>query len=708
MPNRRQQNSREIYGVAIIALGLLTALSLFQAAGWFGYYVLIGLKWAVGSGRYILPVCLLVLGALFFTKNPEESLEKTTLGFALLTLAATVALHLKVPEARAFKPTYIWAYGGFIGAAFSTLLKSLVGLAGSYVLVAAGAVVSVLFVTGVSLRELTAGFRTAAKARRETGNRKEAGAKALRPRPAVIEGSARGDEETVILQRPIPIPTLKMSKSQEAAAALEQLAMVDDVEGDGSAYRLPPVSLLKRSPVVKGGGRQSEKEQIAVLEQTLRDFDIEAVVERVVKGPTVTRFELQLASGIKVNRIVSLADDIALALASADIRVLAPIPGRSAVGIEVPNAHRELVTLGDIMHNIPTNQGGPLLVPIGKDITGQAVLASIGDMPHLLIAGATGSGKSVSVNGILMSLLLRARPDQVKLILIDPKRVELNLYNDIPHLLVPVVTGPKDAAMVLNWAVGEMEARYQLMADAKVRNITGYNEIVAERFSDREPLSYIVIVIDELADLMMVAAGDVEDAICRLAQMARAVGIHLVVATQRPAANIITGQIKANIICRIAFAVSSQVDSRVVLDANGAEKLVGKGDMLYQSQDSAKARRLQGAYVTEQEVELVVDFIKKQAKPEYKREILADKKVKPEIEYVDDLFDEALEMVVLTGQASTSSLQRRLRVGYARAARLVDMLEQRGLVGPADGSKPRAVLITREELNELRGVETGT
>ncbi|MDP1807987.1 MAG: DNA translocase FtsK 4TM domain-containing protein [Actinomycetota bacterium] len=708
MPNRRQQNSREIYGVAVIALGLLVTLSLFQAAGWFGSYVLIGLQWAVGSGRYILAVFLLVLGALFFTKNPEESLEKTTLGFALLTLTVTVALHLRVAESQAFKPAYVWANGGIVGAAVSALLKRLVGLAGSYVLVAAGAVVSLLFVTGASLREITQNIAASAKSRQEAGGRESPGAKALRPRPAVIEHSGGLDEETVIMPRPIPVHILKISKSQEDQAALGQLAMVDDADGDGSTYRLPPVSLLKRSPAVKGGGRQSEKEQIAVLEQTLRDFDIEAVVERVVKGPTVTRFELQLASGIKVNRIVGLADDIALALASADIRVLAPIPGRSAVGIEVPNAHRELVTLGDIMHNVPTNQGGPLLVPIGKDITGQAVLANIGDMPHLLIAGATGSGKSVSVNGILMSLLLRARPDQVKLILIDPKRVELNLYNDIPHLLVPVVTGPKDAALVLSWAVGEMEARYQLMADAKVRNITGYNEIVAERFSDREPLAYIVIVIDELADLMMVAAGDVEDAICRLAQMARAVGIHLVVATQRPAANIITGQIKANIICRIAFAVSSQVDSRVVLDANGAEKLVGKGDMLYQSQDSAKARRLQGAFVTEQEVELVVDFIKKQAKPEYKREILAEKKAKPEIKFEDDLFDEALEMVVMTGQASTSSLQRRLRVGYARAARLVDMLEQRGLVGPADGSKPRAVLITREELDELRGVETGT
>lgn len=705
MPNRRQQNSREIYGVAIIALGLLTALSLFEAAGWFGVYISRALQWAVGNSKYLLPLFLLIEGSLFFTKDPAENLEKASLGFALATLSMSVALHLSVSSGHAFEYSNLHGYGGIIGAAVSVGLKSLVGKIGSYVVVAAGVLISLIFVTGISYKELAGKALAFIKSRKKTVKKPVSQAKQLRSRPAIIEDASGSADETVIVPKPVPIIETKMTKAQAKQAAANQLEMVDDLNADGSTYRLPPVSLLKRSPAAKGGGRQSEKEQIAVLEQTLRDFDIEAVVERVVKGPTVTRYELQLASGIKVNRIVNLADDIALALASADIRVLAPIPGRSAVGIEVPNTCRELVTLGDIMHNVPTNQGSSLLVPIGKDITGQAVLASIGDMPHLLIAGATGSGKSVCVNGILMSLLLRARPDQVKLILIDPKRVELNLYNDIPHLLVPVVTGPKDAATVLSWAVGEMEARYQLMAEAKVRNITGYNEIVGQRFSDREPFPYIVIVIDELADLMMVAAGDVEDAICRLAQMARAVGIHLVVATQRPAANVITGQIKANIVCRIAFAVSSQVDSRVVLDANGAEKLVGKGDMLYQSQDSPKARRLQGAFVTEQEVELVVDFIKRQAKPEYKREILAEKKPKPEVEFTDDLFDEALEMVVTTGQASTSSLQRRLRVGYARAARLIDMLEQRGLVGPADGSKPRAVLITREEFEELRGVE---
>lgn len=708
MPNRGTQNSREIYGVAIIALGLLVALSIFNAAGLIGDYLLIGLKWAIGSGRYLLPLFLLVLGALFFSKNPEEHLEKTTLGFVLLIVSVTVALHLRVAEKQIFAQELVWNNGGFIGASLALLLRNLIGLAGSYVVVGAGAIVSVLFVTGISLRRLGESAAGAWRARRQVSSAKAgSGAKAMKPRPAVIEDRSRPDDETVVMPKVIPMLAPRMTKAQENEAHIDQLEMVDDDLGDG--YRLPPMSLLKRSPAVKAAALKNEKDQVAVLEQTLRDFDVEAVVDKVVKGPTVTRFELQLASGVKVNRIVNLADDIALALASADIRVLAPIPGRSAVGIEVPNSNRELVTIGDILHSLPATQGSPLLAAIGKDITGQAILTSLGEMPHLLIAGATGSGKSVCVNGILMSIMMRTRPDQVKLILIDPKRIELNLYNDIPHLLVPVVTSPKEAAIALGWAVAEMEARFQLLAEAKVRNIDSYNEVVGERFSDREPLPYIVVVIDELADLMMVAAGDVEDAICRLAQMARAVGIHLVVATQRPSADIITGLIKANITCRIAFAVSSQVDSRVVLDANGAEKLVGKGDMLYLSPDSSKARRLQGAFVTENEVELVTGFCKKQGKPEYKREILEEKKSQHGFEeFEDNLFDEALEMIVNTQQASTSSLQRRLRIGYARAARLIDMMEQRGLVGPAEGSKPRAVLITREELDELRGVETGT
>ena len=708
MPSRSRKNSREIIGVAIIAAALLTAFSLFGAAGVLGDYLHLGLMWTIGFGRFLFPVFLVAVGALFFTKDPAERLEIITIGFSVMLLSLIVGVHIGVPNEDAFARDNIWRYGGLIGAGFSALFERLVGQAGSYVVVFAAALGSILFVTGASIREWAA--RSAAVARE--GRKKKETAKttkkkvksdpALRTRATVRQREE--DDRTIELVKPAEVRVPRAATAAGTGTA-GQLALVEEDEApDG--YKLPPISLLKKSPAPKSQSAKDYREQAKVLEQTLRDFDIYAKVAKAVSGPTVVRFEMQLAPGIKVNRVVGLADDIALALASADIRVLAPIPGKSAVGIEVPKTDREIVTLGDILDGIDRRSGGPLAIPLGKDITGKPLMKSIAEMPHMLIAGATGSGKSVCINGILMTILLRARPDQVKLVLVDPKRVELKLYDDIPHLLVPVVTEPKDAAKVLTWAVGEMGARYELLSEAKVRNITGYNEQVKNEDGGREPLPYIVVVIDELADLMMAAAGEVEDAIVRLSQMARAVGIHLVVATQRPSANVITGLIKANIPCRAAFAVSSQVDSRVVIDANGAEKLIGKGDMLYMSPETPKAQRLQAAFVAESEVQLVVEYVKKQAKPEYKREIFSERKPKKEVEFTDDLFDEALDLVVTAGQASTSSLQRRLRVGYARAARLIDMLEQRGMIGPADGSKPREVLITRAELEELRGVET--
>ncbi|MDI6715781.1 MAG: DNA translocase FtsK, partial [Actinomycetota bacterium] len=429
----------------------------------------------------------------------------------------------------------------------------------------------------------------------------------------------------------------------------------------------------------------------------------DARVTKVVKGPTVTRYELQLASGVKVNSILNLADDIALALATADVRILAPIPGKSAIGIEVPNQYREIVTLGDILSAPESqNQKSLLTVGIGKDIAGNPILADIGDMPHLLIAGATGSGKSVCINSILVSLLMRCRPDQAKMILVDPKRVELVPYSDIPHLITPVVTNPKQAASALTWAVGEMEDRFQVLAEYGARNIDQYNSIIAKQKDEAiPPMPYMLIVIDELADLMMVAAGEVEDAICRIAQLARAVGIHLIVATQRPSTDIITGLIKANITHRIAFAVSSQIDSRVILDTPGAEKLVGKGDMLYSTPAFSKPIRIQGAFLTEQEIELCTSFCKKQAKPEYRQEVLEDRRSQFGFDYDDPLLDEAIRIVVNAGQASVSMLQRRLRLGYSRAARLIDMMEAKGIVGAYEGSKPRAVLLSPEELDEL-------
>ncbi len=394
-------------------------------------------------------------------------------------------------------------------------------------------------------------------------------------------------------------------------------------------------------------------------------------------------------------------------MASPDIRIIAPIPGKSAIGIEVPNIQRELVMLGDILSSKEyKSKRGVLNVGLGKDIGGNPVIPDLGQMPHMLIAGATGSGKSICINSILVSLLMQATPDEVRLILIDPKRIELNLYNELPHLLVPVVTNTKQAASALNWAVEEMEARFEALSEMKVRNIDAYNNqinnVESQSDDERKKMSYIIIVIDELADLMMVAANEVEQAICRVAQMARAVGIHLVVATQRPSADVITGLIKSNITSRVAFAVSSQMDSRVILDTGGAEKLVGKGDLLFIDAGSIKPIRIQGSFITEHEIELVVSFIKDQMKPEYQEDIIKPKDSQfGLLDYEEPLIDDAIKLVVTTNQASISMIQRRLRVGYTRAARMIDIMEERGIVGPYEGSKPREVLLKIEDLQDI-------
>jgi len=436
----------------------------------------------------------------------------------------------------------------------------------------------------------------------------------------------------------------------------------------------------------------------------MKNFGIDAKIVQINRGPTITCYELEPAPGVKVSRIVNLSNDLALSLAASDIRIVAPIPGKSAVGIEVPNKVKDNVTLKEILQseeyqtldsNIPLS--------LGKDITGKTIISSIDKMPHLLIAGATGSGKSVCINTIIMSILFKAHPDDVKLLLIDPKVVELNIYNGIPHLLIPVVTDPKKAAMALDWAVSEMERRYKLFADNNVRDIKSYNL----KFSNKpeEKLPNIVIIIDELADLMMVAAKEIEDYICRLAQMARAAGMYLIIATQRPSVDVITGTIKANIPSRISFAVSSQIDSRTILDMSGAEKLLGKGDMLFFPSHLSKPVRVQGAFVSDEEVKKVVDFLKSQSTAEYDEEIIST--IENEMNFnnlnddVDVLLPDAISIVVEEGQASISMLQRRLKIGYARAARIIDQMEERGIVSGYEGSKPRKVLISKEELDSI-------
>ena len=468
-------------------------------------------------------------------------------------------------------------------------------------------------------------------------------------------------------------------------------------------YTKPSLDLLTK---IGHKGNENDKrkalENASLLIKTLSNFGVDTKMGQVTLGPTITRYEVQPNPGVKVSRIVNLSDDIALSLAAKSIRIEAPIPGKSAIGIEVPNDQPQVVGLRDVIGSPEFKESNSsLAIGLGKDISGNPVIADIGKMPHLLVAGATGSGKSVCINTIINSLLYKSTPDEVKLLLIDPKVVELAHYNGIPHLLSPVVTDPKKAANALNWAVAEMNKRYKSFAELGVKDITSYNE------KSETKLPKIVIIIDELADLMMACANEVEDYICRLAQMARAAGMHLIIATQRPSVDVITGVIKANVPSRIAFAVSSQTDSRTILDMGGAEKLLGKGDMLFYPLGAAKPIRLQGAYISEEDSDKVIDFVKSQVKEEvqYEDEIIQtiSKTTNIKNDDVDEFLEDAIAFVVQSGQGSSSMLQRKYKIGFNRAARLIDSMEERGIVGPSEGSKPRKVLITMEELSKLEG-----
>ncbi|MED4202561.1 DNA translocase FtsK [Neobacillus mesonae] len=471
-------------------------------------------------------------------------------------------------------------------------------------------------------------------------------------------------------------------------------------------YELPPFSLLK---LPKKTDQTGEYELIhanaAKLERTFQSFGVKARVTQVHLGPAVTKYEVHPDVGVKVSKIVSLSDDLALALAAKDIRIEAPIPGKSAIGIEVPNSEIAMVSLREVLEATQNDKSdAKLLICLGRDITGEAVDAELNKMPHLLVAGATGSGKSVCINGIITSILMRAKPHEVKLMMIDPKMVELNVYNGIPHLLAPVVTDAKKASQALKKVVSEMERRYELFSYTGTRNIEGYNDHIRKHNleeNDKQPLlPYIVVIVDELADLMMVASNDVEDSITRLAQMARAAGIHLIIATQRPSVDVITGVIKANIPSRIAFAVSSATDSRTILDMGGAEKLLGRGDMLFMPVGASKPVRVQGAFLSDQEVEDIVEFVISQQKAQYQEEMIPDDTPEVTGAVDDELYDEAVELIIEMQTASVSMLQRRFRIGYTRAARLIDEMEARGVVGPYEGSKPRAVLISKSGSDE--------
>lgn len=520
-----------------------------------------------------------------------------------------------------------------------------------------------------------------------TGKRKK---KAAKSEEAVMDGDSEPGLREIVIKGPVP------GNKQENVK-----------------YAFPPYDLLMEEPSDQGNSRAYRNQVLEgarKLEETLASFGVSARVINVARGPTVTRYELQPSAGVKVSRIVSLSDDIALNLAAPGIRIEAPIPGKAAIGIEVPNREITMVRLREVLESPEFVQHpSKLAFAVGKDISGEPVVVDIAKMPHLLIAGATGSGKSVCLNSLIVSILYKASPEEVKLLLIDPKVVELSVYNGIPHLLIPVVTDPKKAAGALNWAVQEMVSRYKLFADKNVRDIRGYNELVS-RTGEQPVMPQIVIIIDELADLMMVAPNEVEDAICRLAQMARAAGMHLVLATQRPSVDVITGVIKANIPSRISFAVSSQVDSRTILDMAGAEKLLGRGDMLLHPVGRQKPVRIQGANITDGEVERVVGFVKSQGDARYDDDVIeeinnsgaTDESGGGSENDDDELLPQAIELVIDAGQASVSFIQRKFRVGYARAARIIDQMEARGIISGYEGSKPRQVLISKQQWHEMQ------
>ena len=507
----------------------------------------------------------------------------------------------------------------------------------------------------------------------------------------------------------------KQQEETKEEKVKEVLTLEHSMASEDENYEFPPIILLKKGTEKARGSKKTLADTANKLQKTLYSFGVSAKVENVSVGPAITRYEIKPAEGVRVNKIANLADDIALNLAAESIRIEAPIPGKQAVGIEIPNKENEVVHLRDILEtNKFIEAKSKLTIALGKNVAGEEVVADIAKMPHVLIAGSTGSGKSVCINTLITSIIYKAKPSEVKLVMVDPKIVELSVYNGIPHLLIPVVTDPKKAAGALAWAVQEMENRYALFADKGVRDLKGYNEKLREE-GLTEKLPQIVIVIDELADLMMVASKDVEDSICRLAQKARAAGMHLVIATQRPSVDVITGIIKANIPSRIAFAVSSQIDSRTILDMAGAEKLLGKGDMLFYPIGASKPQRIQGAFVSDDEVEKIVDYIKfnggeanynesiiEQIENANKTDQERDAESQESADDTDEYLEEAIDTVIMAGTASTSYIQRKFKVGYARAGRIIDQMEQRGIISGYEGSKPRRVLISKEQWEEQK------
>ena len=695
----------DVWGVALIVAALLVVLGFLGLAGPLGRAVRDGSEFLFGLWRYLVPVGMAAIGVVLIVGKPRQGAARTISGSLTAFLGSLAMFHLLTGAvALSSDMELVKARGGAVGALLAFPLKRLLGTWGTFVVLAAVMSMGILLITRTTVRELAAG--AAALARQLRGFARSTGPRSL-PARAMVRPRHLGAEVVAEKVEPVRSPAARKEPARAARAkTVPKLVAV----ATGS-YQLPPADLLG-----PGGGEEQSRKALEdtadQLEETLRQHGVDAQLTKIVAGPTVTRFEIELAPGVKVNRVSSLAHDLAYALATPDVRLLVPIPGKSAIGVEVPNRKRRLITLGDVLRSPEAAAAThPLAVALGVDISGRAKMLNLSELPHVLIAGATGAGKSSCINSIVTSILMRTTPDDVRLIMVDPKRVELGQYNGVPHLLTKVITNPKKAADALKWAVSEMDRRYDLVADAKVRDIIGYREKLEsgqlpEDGFDRFP--YLVVIVDELNDLMMVAGREVEDAIVRIAQMARAVGIHLVIATQRPSVDVITGVIKANIPSRLAFSVASQTDSRVVIDGGGAEKLVGMGDMLVITATEPRPTRYQGAWVSEEEIHAVVDWVKRQKEAEYQDHVvesLAIETTQAAADVVEDeeevIVRQALDLIVRSQLGSTSMLQRKLRIGFARAGRVMDILEGRGVVGPSEGSKAREVLMTIEEFEAM-------
>jgi S-DNA-T family DNA segregation ATPase FtsK/SpoIIIE len=726
--------ARDALGIGLLVLALLAVLSLWlEAGGPLGNAIAWLLPALFGLGAYAFPLLGLWWGFILLRDTASEERVRMFIGFSVLVLGVLglISLFRGNPGlgdgwGGTQRSAGFGEAGGVVGILAAWPLARVISSAGAVIVCGGLSALGLLIFTGTpfsAIKEKIDEFREE-RDERDPVSATARQAERSRPRWSWRDAFGLAQEDVVVVPdaEGTALPTQTIPAGEDDAGFPTEPVPAGrafrsrTVTTPHGPYQLPPADLLRTAPPSNADAR-AERDTLAALERTLETFGVDARVVAAHRGPTVTMYEVAVASGTKVNKVLGLSSDIAYALATPDVRIQAPIPGKSAIGVEVPNVHRDFVMLGDVLRSSAARQAKhPLEVALGKDVHGRGRLVNLAEMPHVLIAGATGAGKSSLVNSFVTSILMRTTPEDVRLVLIDPKRVELSHFGDVPHLLSPVIVHPKRAAEALQWIVREMELRYELLATVGVRDIDSYEEGLRSNTLRIPPgmeekfdhMPFIVVVIDELADLMMVAPRDVEDAICRVAQMARAVGIHLVVATQRPSVDVVTGLIKANIPSRIALMTSSQADSRVILDMNGAEKLVGHGDMLFAPSNVSKPVRIQGAWVTEAEVRAVCEFIRGQREVVYETSV--EGLARPPGEGVgehglgdgDELLEQAAELVIRSQLGSTSMLQRKLKVGFARAGRLMDLMEERGIVGPSQGSKARDVLVTWEEWEERR------